>query len=362
MRFVRIAETFPEKQSIYSFRYRVFADHLGRKDLDGLDHDHKVLMDALDEHSNHYYLGNLNEPIASISVSPVASENFPKELFDFLDIASLSKAVPTKQMAFVNWLLVDPHYAASSAILNLLSEAYEEALRTEVKLVLTFCRPGLVHFYERLGFEQYTHSTNLKNIGLRSPLLLIVNDGARLKAIRSPLFRTFSKVGTADSSDDIRLALEPIMDPYQAAQILINDELWLDDAIRFMAPARPKLLDVVSGDAMRFIMSTCSVIACKRGEKIIAHDETSDDMYLIVSGTFLRKSRGNKSEEILKEGDTFGELEHLSGTARKEEVTALSAGHVVALSAKSLFQWMRQDPKIGVEVAINLARIVAKRL
>jgi hypothetical protein len=362
MQELRQAVSSEERESIYQFRYKVFSQHLGRDDLDGLNHDRRVLSDALDSISTHFYFGEVGCPVAAVTVSPLQESYYSAELWHFLGISRLREATVLQRMRLVNWLLVDPDYSGSSLVPLLLGSCYEQLLDSDVELLLTFCRPGLVAFYERLGLEQYSYSTQLKGIGLRCPLLLVVRDGARLRAARSPLLRMLLKGGREERADETRLRLEPIIDLFQASQILANDDLWIEGGIKFVERPMPKLFDGIGEDSIRQIMKLASVISCQSGELITRRGETSDDMYLIVSGTFEACTQDTGALRHLGSGDLFGEIEHLSSTPRSEDVRSLLPGHVAALKAERIFQWMEKNPEPGVRVAVNLAKLLAGRL
>lgn len=362
MEELRTAGTDDERQSIYRFRYRVFAQHLGRLDLDGLDHANRTLADPLDPSSRHFYYGEPGAPVASITFSPVAGVDVPRELSAFLDLERLGEAVDARRTGLVNWLLVDPAQSNATLVHSLLAAAYEQLLRDGFDLLLTFCRPGLVSFYEGIGLEQYTFASDLHGIGLRCPLMLVMRDGARLRALRSPLLRILLRNGGEERADQTRLALEPIVDMFQASQILVNDELWIESGITFVERPLPRLFDGIAEDGMRQIMRMASVISCRPGEVITREGETSDDMFLIVSGTFAATRSDHAGIRQLGQGDLFGELEHLSGRTRSENVVAETQGHVAALKAERLFQWMQRNPEAGVRVAVNLARLLAGRI
>jgi hypothetical protein len=359
---IRIATSDAERQSIYSFRYRVFSQHLGRRDLLGLDHARQILSDPLDPSSRHFYLGAFGDPFASVTVTPLDGAAVSRALSDFLALDRLGQAVDTKRTALVNWLLADPDRAGSTLVASLLVAVYERLLNDGVDLLLTFCRPGLVSFYERLGFEQYSYASDLEGIGLRCPLMLVLRDGARLKTFRSPFLRILIRNGGQDQADETRLRLEPIVDLFQASQILVNDELWVEGGVRFVERPVPKLFDGLGEGSIREIMKLASVITCRPDEVITRAGETSDDMFLIVSGSFSCARESHHDARQLGEGDLFGEREHLSGRPRAETVTANSQGHVAAIKAERLFQWMRLNPDDGVKLAINLARHLAGRL
>ncbi|MEI6534416.1 MAG: cyclic nucleotide-binding domain-containing protein [Verrucomicrobiaceae bacterium] len=362
MQQLRQAESADEKQSIYQFRYRVFSQHLGRDDLDGLDHERRVLSEALDNISTHFYFGEFGRPVAAVTLSPIDDAHLSADLSQFLAINRLRKAVDIQRMRLVNWLLVDPDYSGSSLVPMLLSSCYELLLGSDVDLLLTFCRPGLVAFYERFGLEQYSYATQLKGIGLRCPLMLMMKDASRLRAVRSPLLRIMLRSGCEDRSDDTRLRLEPIVDLFQASQILVNDELWIETGHKFVERPVPKLFDEIGEDSIRHVMKLASVISCESGELITREGETSDDMYLIVSGSFEAGKQGARQFRPLGPGDLFGEIEHLSRVPRSETVRSTTLGHIAALKSERLFQWMEKDPEPGVRMALNLAKLLAGRI
>lgn len=357
----RLAVSREEQDSIYQFRYRVFAETLGRGDLDGLDHGRKMLCDGLDAVSSHYYLGEECCPIASVTVSPLDLTAISPDMAEFLAVERLQEAVDLRRMCFVNWLLVDPAYSGSTLVPMLLGSCYDRLLKSGIDVLLTICRPGLVSFYERLGLEQYSYAGQIKGVGLRCPLMLVMKDGARLKAVRSPLFRILAKSGLEGLPDETRLRLEPIIDRFQASQILVNDELWIEGGVKFVERPAPKLFDGIGDDSLRQIMKLASVISCRSGEVITRRGETSDDMFLIVSGAFEALMNDSGHARQLGAGDLFGELEHLSKVPRRENVISTSEGHIAALKAERIFDWMEKNPEAGVKLAVNLARLVAGR-
>lgn len=358
---VRVANSDLERDCIFRFRYHIFAEHLGRLDIDGADHQARSLTDALDAVSTHYYSGDLERPVAALTVTPLGGTLVPQELAEFLDLKRLAEAAPLEQIIFANWLLVDPSEAGSAMVTALMAAVSEKALEEGVELLLTFCRPGLVNFYERLGFEQYRHATDLKGIGLRCPLLLVLRDEARLKAMRSPLYRILRKSGGASSSDAVRLKLEPLIDMFQASQILITDDLWVEADAKLVERTRPRLFDGMPEDGIRHVMKLASVISCRAGETIARQGETSDDMFLVAAGHFVARDSAGVNR-VIGEGDLFGDIEHLSGLPRSETVVSQVDGHIAALKADTLFRWVRQNPEIGVTLVINLARLMAMRI
>jgi hypothetical protein len=358
----RVASTPQEKEAIFRLRYSVFAENLRRTDLDGLDHDRRLLNDPLDEDSIHYYVGALNEPLAAITVSPLSLERTPGVLYEFLGVDRLSQAVPIERIKFANWLVVTPELAATPVVTKLIGACYEGTLLGGVDLLLTYCRPGQVGFNERMGFEQYAHAAHLEGFGLRCPLMLLIKDGVMLRSSRSPLYRIFKKHEPAGQPDDTRLRIEPVVDMFQASQILVNDDLWMDSAINADSQTVPLLFAGISEEYIKQVLALTSVISVKTGEVITRHGETSDDMFAIVSGSFLAKDLRTGASRPMEQGDIFGELEHLSGTRRHEDVVALTNGHVAALKSWRLFDWMRRNPEPGVALAINLARLLSHRL
>jgi hypothetical protein len=362
MHELRRAGSDAERLGIYQFRYKVFAEHLGRDDLEGLDHQRRLLSDALDQRSEQFYVGEPGSPIAAVTVSPLGTGDMPAELSRFLQVGRLGEAVDVRRMRLVNWLLVDPGHAGSPLVPMLLSSCYELLLGADVDLLLSFCRPGLVAFYERFGLEQYSYATQVKGIGLRCPLMLVMRDGDRLRAARSPLLRILVKSQREERPCDTRLRLEPIVDLFQAGQILANDELWIETAVKFIDRPVPRLFDGLDEACIRQVMKLASVISCQPGEVMTRKGETSDDMFLIVAGRFEAFEGSRGPHRQLGPGDLFGEIEHLAATPRTESIRSVSAGHVAALKGEAIFQWMEKNPEPGVRLATNLARLLAGRI
>ncbi len=66
------------------------------------------------------------------------------------------------------------------------------------------------------GQAQYGYATQLKGVGLRCPLMLLLRDDSRLRAVRSPLLRILMRSGREDKAIVTRVRLEPVVDPFQA--------------------------------------------------------------------------------------------------------------------------------------------------
>lgn len=104
----------------------------------------------------------------------------------------------------------------------------------------------------------------------------------------------------------------------------------------------------------------------RKGEVIIKEAEVGDRMYLIVKGSveILKHKPGETEEEqiaVLKEGDSFGEMELIDIQPRSATVKALTDLETVSLSNPDLLRLSQNDLEAFSIIIINIARIISRR-
>ncbi len=105
----------------------------------------------------------------------------------------------------------------------------------------------------------------------------------------------------------------------------------------------------------------------KKSEVIIREAEAGDRMYLIVKGSveITKHQPGDVDEEeqlaILKEGDSFGEMELIDIQPRSATVRALTDIETVSLCNKDLLHLSQDDLEAFSIIIINIARIISRR-
>lgn len=100
--------------------------------------------------------------------------------------------------------------------------------------------------------------------------------------------------------------------------------------------------------------------------KIVREGDPGDGMFVLKSGAVkISKKLTDKEEKVLcnlVDGDFFGEMALLDGSPRSASVYAISKVTMLELYRASLLDLLDKEPRIGVKVLYNLAKILGERI
>lgn len=115
-------------------------------------------------------------------------------------------------------------------------------------------------------------------------------------------------------------------------------------------------------------------VRAQPGQVLIAEDEASDWMMLLLAGTvdvFKRKAgAGAGSQEpgditrlaVLREGATLGEMSMLDGEPRYASCCALSEVEAALLTRAAVAKLITHHPGVGAKLLVKLTQLLAQRL
>ena len=116
------------------------------------------------------------------------------------------------------------------------------------------------------------------------------------------------------------------------------------------------------------------LVRAQPGQVLIAEDEPSDWMMLLLSGTVdvgKRKigTHGDKEEPgentrlaVLKEGAVIGEMSMLDGEPRYASCWALSEVEAAVLSRAAVSRLITSNPGVGAKLMVKITQLLAQRL
>jgi CRP/FNR family transcriptional regulator, cyclic AMP receptor protein len=118
------------------------------------------------------------------------------------------------------------------------------------------------------------------------------------------------------------------------------------------------------------------LIRAQPGQLLIAEDESSDWMMLLMRGTVdvgkrkIGTGTGLDSDEpventrlaVLKEGAVLGEMSMLDGEPRYASCWALSEVEAAVLSRAAVGGLIRTQPAVGAKLLVKLTQLLAQRL
>lgn len=104
----------------------------------------------------------------------------------------------------------------------------------------------------------------------------------------------------------------------------------------------------------------------REGEVIFRERQPGVGMYIIKSGRVSIRQRMADGQErelsTLSAGDFFGELALLDEKPRSASAIAMEPSEMIGFFQPDLFDLIKRDPRLGVKIALRLARIIGVRL
>jgi CRP-like cAMP-binding protein len=116
------------------------------------------------------------------------------------------------------------------------------------------------------------------------------------------------------------------------------------------------------------------LVRARPGQLLIAEDEASDWMMVLLSGTVdvgKRKPDASFDEEdasaitrlaVIKEGAVIGEMSMLDGEPRYASCRALSDVEAAVLTRGAVSRLIEKHPAVGAKLLVKLTQLLAQRL
>ena len=122
----------------------------------------------------------------------------------------------------------------------------------------------------------------------------------------------------------------------------------------------------VPPEELKAVIPLFAVEEYTAGEFIVREGDTGNCMYFIRAGTVevLKSSDAREPLRlaILREGDTFGEMELIDVQPRSASVRALEPLSVLSLSSDDLYDIFRENQSVFIIIVMNIAREISRRL
>ena len=115
-------------------------------------------------------------------------------------------------------------------------------------------------------------------------------------------------------------------------------------------------------------------VRAQAGQMLIAEDEPSDWMLLLLSGTVdvgkrrvgaeTQRPELNETERlaVLRPGAVLGEMSMLDGEPRYASVWALSEVEVAILTRQGVARLINEHPAVGAKLLVKITQLLAQRL
>jgi Cyclic nucleotide-binding domain/Acetyltransferase (GNAT) domain len=360
---VYTAETEEEREAVFSFRYSVYAQELGRK-LGNADHGRERVHDEEDDKPYTTLLytddgaGRLTGTIRIRrwepgEVPPKDWETFSMGRFDGL------REMPTAE---IGRLMIEPGHRGQLGLVSMscaVYQLYAGVLAADAAFIN--CATGLVRHYRLLGFRTYASRLVPTPDGIEVPLLLIPSDRAYLERVGSfvaPFVDVFYGSGKRAPVDVERWShlLDADSAPVRFDRAAVSDRV-----NRLRQAEQPSMIEALSEDTVRKLTDKGFLMDLAAGQLLTEKGLTQREIFVIIDGAF-EVHDGDRRLRMIGPGDVIGEIGFFGSSGRRSaSVTAASDGQVLVLRRHFVDELMKSDPACAAEVLFGLARVLADR-
>jgi hypothetical protein len=363
---VHTAASRAEVEAIYSFRYTVFVEELGRE-LGGVDHENRWVHDDEDEkpYTFHAYTGTPDHITGSMRLRfwpPGSVPEHERHLFAMDQIPGIE----TLSVAEGDRFMISRGLRGRLILPSMMRTMFEILVVDQgADLVFCCCGPGLVRHYRKLGFRPYRAQPIHSPEGMRVPLMAIPSDidyarsqGSFLVPLikkefgrgkREPLdLEPFHEIFERDS-----LGIE--LDPARVWEKL-QGEMHLDDR------ELPSFLDTLDEGLVRQLSQKGFVLKVPDGALLTREGFSEQEMYVVLGGSF-EVLAGERRIALATKGDLLGEVAFFRESGKRSaSIRAVGDSEVLLIRRRFLKQLARKEPDAAFELLFSVAGILSERL
>jgi Cyclic nucleotide-binding domain/Acetyltransferase (GNAT) domain len=362
---VYVAETGAEREAVFSFRYSVYAEELGRK-LGNADHGRRRVHDEEDDkpYTILLYTGDGDGQLTGTvrlrrwepgQVPARDWQAFSMDRFDGLGEMNTSE---------IGRLMIEPGHRGQLGLVSMVCAVYQlYAGELPADAAFINCAAGLVRHYRLLGFRTYAGRLVPTADGIEVPLVQIPSDRAYLEqagAFVAPFADVFYGPGKRAPVDIGRWAR--LLDADSAPVRFDPAAVWERvDRLRQAETERPSMLEALSEDTVRKLSGKGFLMDVAAGQLLTEKGLTQREIFVILDGAF-EVYDGDRRLAVLGPGEVIGEIGFFGTSGRRvASVTAASDGQVLALRRRFVDELMKTDPACAAEILFGLARVLADR-
>jgi Cyclic nucleotide-binding domain/Acetyltransferase (GNAT) domain len=362
---VYVAETGAEREAVFSFRYSVYAEELGRK-LGNADHGRRRVHDEEDDkpYTILLYTGDGDGQLTGTvrlrrwepgQVPARDWQAFSMDRFDGLGEMNTSE---------IGRLMIEPGHRGQLGLVSMVCAVYQlYAGELPADAAFINCAAGLVRHYRLLGFRTYAGRLVPTADGIEVPLVQIPSDRAYLEqagAFVAPFADVFYGPGKRAPVDIRRWAR--LLDADSAPVRFDPAAVWERvDRLRRAETERPSMLEALSEDTVRKLSGKGFLMDVAAGQLLTEKGLTQREIFVILDGAF-EVYDGDRRLAVLGPGEVIGEIGFFGTSGRRvASVTAASDGQVLALRRRFVDELMKTDPACAAEILFGLARVLADR-
>ena len=361
---VILAEKDELKELIYTLRYKIYIQELGRQSQN-TDHKHCWIKDKLDLTADLYALqDDNNKLIGTVRINQVDKLKNPKEELFPLPIQNLLDVLKASSIIYISRLMICKDYRGGKAFSKLAFHAYQIAIEKNYGFSICHTKPGLVTLYEQLGYRRFCAGKEFPNIGFQIPLIMALNDSEHFHKIGSPLYRYKSSYKKIENKK--KFIIEQLCNSYSSTNHLINNvnKFW-ENAEESLHKRENALFQGLSRLETKNLLKFGTILKCSAGDKIIKEKEVQNELFILLEGhveVWKKKDENRICLAIMSPGDVFGEMAFLTNKKRNADIISITNSEIFVLTQNFLDKCTNSQPKTLSIFLLNLSRLLAKKL
>ncbi len=352
---IGVARTEEEKSDIYRFRYRIYVEEMDK--LPAIQGGDALLYDELDEWGLLLYARAGHEIVGTMRVNIGTREQFSPSWQTMLSLERFQRFYGKEKKPLFSYsskFMIAPRYRNSAISYLLPSRGYELECSQGVEFSFGLCNLYLLRLYEQFGFQRFGGHIEDAEFGLLSPFVLLVNDIAHLKAVRSPYYRLARKRAADTGSKDWFYREFTENSDIINSQLITDEGLW--EYLTGRLEDRPEqimtLLRGLSAREGQKLVGACGVVVrCPAGETIVRQGSSSYDVNVVLAGQVQARDGS-----VVYPGESFGTNGLLVHPRQGREITAKTDAEILVLSSLSFAKFAHNDPATAHRVIINLSQ------
>lgn len=174
------------REEVYHFRYEQYFSQ--KEYLPGTEHDVRRVWLPHDDASRHFLVRAQDGRLAAVGTATPADEpTLLDEWRDMFELSRLKELLP--QTVIVSRLIVARDARHTSLFGQMCLRLAFLLLKEGYRYAVHYCAPAMTPMYERLGYRLYGRGKNMRSGAFRLPMLLVPDDEAHLRRVRSPFLR-----------------------------------------------------------------------------------------------------------------------------------------------------------------------------
>jgi predicted GNAT family N-acyltransferase len=348
---------------VYKLRYEIFFDELGAL-LPADEIRRGYLSDPLDHAGYNYGLYDGDSIVGSLRVVDMARVSEPEEFERKFSLAPVVARFGRESICFAGRLTLAPSCRSGTALARLVLAAYEDGRRRGLRVALSDCSPYLLPLYAKLGYRRFGEAFTDPIYGLKLPILLLLEETARFKLIKSPFAKASAQLSGDDSIADWFNEVYP---EYRLTSgNLTAFEANLPDLAGGALGGEPlqgqSLFDGFTKAEMGALLNGAVLLDARPGNYLVRKGLREKHLYFILDGLVESCNENSTTATTYGKGEFFAGDGLLVNYRRTADVVARTRVKCLLINGATIAKVAHLQPQSYVKLMRNLGRALGLTL